>query len=162
MMNLHMEINIIIDERLEGCPEESWFHSITERVLTLLNISNAELGLVISTQERIQELNKLYRGKDRPTDVLSFYMLSSEKQEEESDITSFITPPDGMLHLGEVVISYPQAVLQAEERKHSVEKELTILVIHGILHLLGYDEEEDEKRQAMQDKETEILSSITE
>jgi len=162
MMILHMEINIIIDERLEDCPDESWFHSIIEQVLTALEISNAELGLVISTQDKIQELNKLYRGKDRPTDVLSFHMLSSETKKEESDITPFLTPPDGMVHLGEVVISYPQAVLQAEERKHSVEKELIILVIHGILHLLGYDDEEDEKRQVMQDKENEILKSITE
>jgi len=98
----------------------------------------------------VQQLNKSYRGKDEPTDVLAFYMTSAD----------FIEPPDGVRHLGEVIISYPQAVIQAEEHRHSIKKELAILIIHGVLHLLGYDHEESEQERQMRAREADILSQI--
>ena len=73
---------------------------------------------------------------------------------------SFPQPPDGVRHLGEVIISYPQAVIQAEEHQHSVKRELAILIIHGVLHLLGYDHETPELEQQMIAREREILSYI--
>jgi len=155
-----MEINVLIDEGLEGCLEASWLQKAVEKVSVALNIGSAtELGLVIATQEKVQELNRRYRGKDRPTDVLAFAMLPAE-QMPEPDSPPFIAPPDGVSHLGEVIISYPQAVIQASEHQHSVEKELTILIIHGILHLLGYDDEKPQLKRQMQARETEILNYI--
>ena len=68
--------------------------------------------------------------------------------------------PDGILHLGEVIISYPQAVTQAEEHQHSVKREIAVLIIHGILHLLGYEHDKPELRQQMIAREKEILSYI--
>ena len=155
-----MEISIIIDGEFEGCPEPDWFQRITEQVLIAQGISpDAELGIMITGQEKIQELNRTYRGEDRPTDVLAFYMTTAgEELKDDSD--RFVVPPDGMLHLGEVMVSYPQAVLQAKEQKHSVKKELAILIIHGVLHLLGYDHEKLEQRREMAARERDILNKI--
>jgi rRNA maturation RNase YbeY len=75
---------------------------------------------------------------------------------QESEL-SFVYPPDGIRHLGEVVISYPQAVKQAQERGHGVAQELTLLIVHGILHLLGYDDELPEMEKQMKARENEIL-----
>ena len=149
-----MEINVLVDEGFEGCPEASWLRSVAEQVLTVQGAdSDVELGLVITSQERVRQLNKSYRGKDEPTDVLAFYMTSAAGE-------TFVAPPDGMRHLGEVIISYPQAVIQAKEHQHSIKKELAILIIHGVLHLLGYDHEEPEQERQMRERETETLSYI--
>ncbi len=146
-----MEINVLVEEGFEGCPEVSWLRSVAEQVLLVQGAdSDVELGVVITSQERVQQLNKSYRGKDEPTDVLAFYMTSAD----------FIEPPDGVRHLGEVIISYPQAVLQAKEHRHSIKKELTILIIHGVLHLLGYDHEEPGQERQMRGREAGILSQI--
>jgi probable rRNA maturation factor len=71
-------------------------------------------------------------------------------------------PPDGAVHLGEVIISYPQTFMQAEEHQHPVRKEMTILVIHGVLHLLGYDHDAPEAEERMRTREAEILRVIEE
>ena len=75
--------------------------------------------------------------------------------------TSFITPPDGVLHLGEVIVSYPQAVLQAEEYHHPLEQELALLVVHGVLHLLGHEDEEAEAELDMRAEEERILGELS-
>ncbi|MFC1992757.1 rRNA maturation RNase YbeY [Chloroflexota bacterium] len=154
-----MNINVLIDKEIKGCPESSWLQSIAEHALIAQGVSsNTELGLVIASQKRVQELNRDYLGKDRPTDVLAFAMLPAEEK-PVPDVTLFATPPDGMLHLGEVIISYPQAVIQAEERQHSVRKELAIIIIHGVLHLLGFDDENPELKKQMAAREKAILNS---
>ncbi len=156
-----MEINLTIEREFAGCPDAGWFQRIAEQVLEVQSVGpNAELGILITGQEKMQELNRTYRGEDHPTDVLSFYMNIPE---EESDGKSerFVVAPDGVTHLGEVVISYPQAMLQAEEHSHSVNRELVVLTIHGILHLLGYDHEDEQQRQEMVAREQAILNSIS-
>ena len=153
-----MEINVLIEEGVEWCPEMGWLKSLAERVLVAQGVSSeAELGLVIASQERVRQLNKSYLGQDRPTDVIAFSLLSGQPA---GDFPPFVQPPDGVMHLGEVVISYPQAVVQAEEQGHSVKKELAILIIHGVLHLLGYEDEKPEPKRRMQAREKEILSHI--
>ena len=153
-----MEINVFFDEGLEGCLDAGWLKDIAEKILTTRGIGNdIEMGLVIASQQRVQQLNKAYRGKDMPTDVLSFTMLAESGDAAEA---AFIHPPDGMKHLGEVIISYPQAIIQAEEHHHSIKREVAILVIHGILHLLGYDHMEDESAQEMAARESAVLKTI--
>jgi len=152
-----MEINVLIDEGLEGCLEVSWLQSVAEQVLVAQNTgSSVELGLVIASQERVQQLNLSYLGKDEPTDVLAFSAI----EEIGADLPPFVTPPDGVLHLGEVIISYPQTVMQAEEHQHSIKREIAILIIHGVLHLLGYEHDKPELKQQMSAREEEILSHI--
>lgn len=153
-----MDINVLFDEGFEDCLEESWLESIAGRVLTVEGVSEeSQLSLVVVGQDRIQQLNKIYLGRDGPTDVISFPMIS-EQSEGETGI--FITPPDGIQHLGEVVISYPQAVIQAEEQHHNVKKEIAILVVHGVLHLLGYDHDIPDLVKDMKARETEIIKMI--
>ena len=150
-----MEINVLIDEDLKGCLEVSWLKNIAEQVLVAQDTgSGVELGLVITSQERVQQLNRNYLGRDEPTDVLAFSMLP------EADRPPFVTPPDGVLHLGEVIIAYPQAVSQAREHRHSIKREIVILIIHGVLHLLGYEDEKPELKRQMRAREGEILSYI--
>ena len=154
-----MEINVLGYEGLEGCPGAGWLQSIAERVLVAQHAGpTVEMGLVITTQERVQQLNLSYRGRDEPTDVLAF----SAVEEIGIDSPPFVMPPDGVSHLGEVIISCPQAVAQAEEHRHSIKKEVAILIIHGVLHLLGYEHDKPELEKQMSVRETEILSHIEE
>ena len=154
-----MEINVLIDDGFEECLDINWLQSVVRQVLMAQDVSSdAEVGLVIASQERIQQLNRDYLGQDRPTDVIAFSLLPESSVGE--DLPSFVPPPDGVSHLGEVIISYPQAVTQAEEQGHSIKKEITILIIHGILHLLGYEDEKPELKRKMRAREKEILSCI--
>jgi probable rRNA maturation factor len=160
MMITNMETNVLIDEDLERYLEVGWLKSIAEQALIAQNASSTvELGLVITTQERVQQLNRSYLGRDEPTDVLAFSMLPAA-EEIGADLSPFVTPPDGVVHLGEVIISYPQAVIQAEEHQHSIRKEIVILIIHGVLHLLGYKDDNPELKHQMSAKEAEILNSM--
>jgi probable rRNA maturation factor len=154
---LVMEINVLIQGGFKKNLKVGWLRSIAKQVLTAQGISpSAELGLVIAGQEKVRQLNRNYRGRDEPTDVLAF----SAREEGGTDSPPFVQPPDGILHLGEVIISYPQAVIQAEERHHSVEREIAILVIHGMLHLLGYEHNRPELERQMRAREKEILSHV--
>ncbi|MBI4266936.1 MAG: rRNA maturation RNase YbeY [Chloroflexi bacterium] len=154
MVHTDMQINVLIDKELKAPPRAAWLRSVARKVLLAGGVSaDAELGLLITGQEKVRQLNRDYRGKDVPTDVLSFAMAPGAEE-------TFIAPPDGVRRLGEVIISYPQAVIQAKQRRHSVAREIVILIIHGVLHLLGYDHEKTEERRRMRAKEREILSRI--
>jgi probable rRNA maturation factor len=152
------EINISVEQKLKISLEESRLQRIAVRTLEAEGILlPAEMGLVITDSKTIQKLNRTYRGEDKPTDVLAFHMIPGMSQESE---LRFVGPPDGIQHLGEVVISYPQAVRQAQEQGHGVAQELALLIIHGILHLLGYDHELPEEDQQMKARENEILERL--
>lgn len=156
-MMMAVEINVLVDPEFEGYLDAGWLEGIAGEALTAAGAAaGAEFGLVIASGERVRRLNRDYRGRDEPTDVLAFFMLPGP--EEES--SPFVSPPDGLEHLGEVIISYPQAVKQAGEHGHSIKRELTILIIHGVLHLLGYDDEEPGPRLLMSAREGEILKHI--
>lgn len=116
----------------------------------------AELSLIITGQKKVHRLNKVYLGEDRPTDVLSFPMLT------EPDKEAFVVAPDGKKHLGEVIISYPQVVIQAKEHGHAAEREMAVLIIHGVLHLLGYDHAGAAEGKKMRAREAAILASLEE
>jgi probable rRNA maturation factor len=153
-----MEINILIEEEIEVEAGADWLQAVMEKTLRSENTPDTiEISLVITGQEQIRALNRDYRGKDQATDVLSF-ALQETKQGEES--TVFIGPPDGLLHLGEIIISYPQAVIQAAEHSHPVKKEMAALIIHGTLHVLGYDHEKPEMELAMTARESELMKTM--
>ena len=113
-----------------------------------------EISLTFVDNEKIHELNKEYRGKDAPTDVLSFPMF--ENGEIEYDDES-----DEPCAIGDIVISLEKAVEQAEEYGHSLEREAAFLAVHSVLHLLGFDHEvSEEDDEYMKESAEEILSSI--
>jgi len=151
------EIEISVEEKFRGLVEEDWARKIAQTVLEAEGVAHPyEVSLVFTDSETVQQLNRDYRDVDEPTDVLAFHMLSRK----EGD-SSFALPPDGITRLGEVIISCPQAVEQAKERAHPVEKELALLIIHGILHLLGYDHEQPEEEVKMRAREKELLEEVT-
>lgn len=122
-----------------------------ERILTHLGQGEAEISLVLANDRQIRELNESYRGIPAPTDVLSFPMGEGGGWEPNPHL------------LGDVVISLETASRQARDRGHSLEKEVCLLLIHGILHLLGYDHEGSaKKRRTMQAKERELLELLAE
>ena len=133
--------------------DEDWARRMAQTVLNAEGVAPPyEVSLVFTDSETVRQLNRDYRGVDEPTDVLAFYMLPQKGSD-----SSFALPPDGVTRLGEVIISYPQAVEQAREQGHATEKELALLVIHGILHLLGYDHEEAKEEIKMRRRERELL-----
>ncbi len=155
-----MEIDIQIEKRFQDYLEPDWLKRVIEQCLTVQNISSAvELSLLITDDETIQRLNQTYRGVDEVTDVLSFAFM---ERKPGDDSPPFVMPPDGILRLGEVIISYPQTVRQAEENQQKVEKELALLIIHGVLHLLGYEHDEPVREQEMRGLEERILSEVKE
>jgi probable rRNA maturation factor len=152
------EINISVEKKLKVSLEESWLQRIALRTLEAEDIASpVEMGLVITDSKTIQKLNRTYRGKNQPTDVLAFHMAPDASQESE---LRFVGPPDGVHHLGEVVISYPQAIRQAQAQGHGVAQELALLIVHGVLHLLGYDDELPDREQQMKARENEILKRL--
>lgn len=133
------EINIEVEEPFIPFIDQGWLVDLAVSVLKQKGLKPpVELGLVFIGDEKIRELNLKYLGRDAITDVLAFSLKEGH---------DFVPPPDNVLHLGEVIICYPQAVRQAEEYGHSVKKELALLVIHGLLHLLGYKEGEEIKKE---------------
>jgi probable rRNA maturation factor len=153
------EISIKIDPALRMALKPYALKKIVRKILETVNIDGiVELSIVFTDNENIQNLNRQYRNIDSPTDVLAFQMYRSE----QGGTTAFITPPDSINHLGEVIISYPQAAIQAKEYRHSTRHEIKLLMIHGILHLLGYNHEIPDEEAAMRMKEEEILQKLTE
>lgn len=100
---------------------------------------DAEISLTFTDNEGISEINRDYRDIDRPTDVLSFPMLEFGDEEEDAEFET----EDGLVMLGDIVISIERAREQAEEFGHSLRRELAFLVAHSMLHLLGYDHVDD-------------------
>ncbi len=147
------QIGIHVEDEFRASVDRNWVRKITRQVLRDEGVpSPYEASLVFTDSETVQRLNRDYRDLDEPTDVLAFYMLPQKGAD-----SSFALPPDGVTRLGEVIISYPQAVAQAREQGHSPERELALLIIHGILHLLGYDHEEPEAEHKMRERERALL-----
>ncbi|MEI8013679.1 MAG: rRNA maturation RNase YbeY [Nitrospira sp.] len=121
-------------------------------ILTDVGETSAELGILFVGDQRMRGLNRRYRGKDRTTDVLAFAMREAARPE-----VSRLMPD----MLGDVVISIPTAWRQAKETRRTLDEELACLLIHGILHLCGYDHERGEKEaRRMHRRERMILRSI--
>lgn len=141
-----------IDISQEGVSADPQTLADLERVAGLVlvefGLEDAELSVVLCDDAFIQPLNRDYRGKDKPTDVLSF----SQREGEEAD------PDDPVL--GDVVICVPIATTQAAERGHSLGHELRVLLVHGICHLLGYDHEADDEAEEMEALERDLLSGL--
>ena len=138
---------MVIDAALDyvGCPYE------------------AEVNLLLTMNEQIQEMNANFREIDRATDVLSFPMVDYEIPgefdflEERDDC---FNPETGELVLGDIVISKEKVISQAEEYGHSIKREFAFLIAHSMLHLSGYDHMEEEDRIEMEGMQRELMEKI--
>ena len=124
----------------------------------------AEVNLTLTDNAGIHAINKEFREIDRPTDVLSFPMLSYETpadfaflDEEDSDD---FNPDTGEALLGDILISVEKVYEQAESFGHSVEREYAFLITHSMLHLFGYDHMEENEAKVMEDKQKDILNKM--
>ena len=108
---------------------------------------DSDLTIVLTDDEQLQDLNRDYRDVDAPTDVLSF-------PASEAD------PETGRRYLGDILISVQRAEEQAAAAAHPLEAELQLLVVHGVLHLLGYDHAEEEEKSRMWAVQSEVLASL--
>lgn len=121
--------------------------AIARRVLQAERLPDAEVGILITDDDTIRGLNRRYASHDEATDVLSFSLQEGEE----------FASPDGLLQLGEVIISFPTAQRQAELAGRLLEDEIAHLLVHGILHLLGYDHVQPEDEHHMRRREAELL-----
>ena len=123
-----------------------------------------EISILLTDDKEIQELNKNFRGKDAPTDVLSFPAVEYPKAGDYSELEAlgdeYFNPETGELILGDIVISVNRAISQAEEYGHSVEREIAFLTAHSMFHLMGYDHITDEERLIMEDKQNKVLDKL--
>ena len=115
-------------------------------MLRHLRLQKAELSIVLTTDRQIQKLNKLYRKKNKPTDVLSFPMREGKFGERAGAL------------LGDIIISIPTARRQASEKGVSMRAEVTELLAHGLLHLLGWDHRTDAEDRAMRRETARLVS----
>ncbi|AHM67037.1 rRNA maturation RNase YbeY [Paenibacillus polymyxa] len=146
---------------------------INESLITLLNtlleeagkaegVMDGEVALTFVNDDQIHELNRDYRGIDRPTDVLSFAM--KETLDEELEIIYEPTEENPLNDvpdvLGDIIISVQTAQAQSEEYGHSIEREIGFLFVHGFLHLLGYDHQDDASEAEMMGKQEAVLAQV--
>ena len=123
----------------------------------------AEINLLLTTDDEIHRMNEEFRQIDRATDVLSFPMLEYETPgdfsfvEEEAEA---FNPESGELMLGDIVISKEKVLAQAEAYGHSPKREFAFLIAHSMLHLFGYDHMEEEQRLVMEERQREIMEKV--
>ena len=142
---MNVEISNLTNENID----EKLINDVVKATSERLNIKDSIVGIVLVDNKRIHEINREYRNVDRETDVISFAFL-----EDETD------PDMDIDNLGEIYISLEKARSQAEEYGHSFKRELSFLVVHGLLHLLGYDHMTSEEEKEMFSLQEEILSSL--
>ncbi|MBM6875013.1 rRNA maturation RNase YbeY [Fusobacterium mortiferum] len=149
-MDLVLEMSLEI-EGFDDLVNEEEIRGYVEKVLEKEYDSKAPVyvSLLFTGNDEIQVINREYRDKDQPTDVISF----AYHETEDFDIGPYDT-------LGDIVISLERVVEQAKEYNHSPKRELFYVLTHGVLHLLGYDHIEEEERKEMRAKEEEILGSF--
>ena len=114
-----------------------------------------EISVRLATDDEVRTLNRQYRGKDKPTNVLSFPMV----QPDLIDVTDE-NSDDGELLLGDIVLAHGVCVAEAAERGVSLDEHVTHLIVHGVLHLLGYDHGDDEAAEAMEQVERDALAAL--
>lgn len=146
---------IIVDEVMEA-----FVVQVVEKVLTYEECEDEfEVSISFVNNEEMRSLNKEYRNIDKETDVLSFPLVEfiEEELNAEDENAEYI---EEEIALGDIVISMEKALEQSEEYGHSFNRELAFLLVHGMLHLLGYDHDEEASEGEMFDKQEEILKNL--
>lgn len=116
------------------------------------------VGVTVTDNEKIREINSEQRNIDSATDVLSFPVLEFENGQPLENVGDYF---EGRLILGDIVLSYERAKEQSEEFGHSFKREVGYLVCHSVLHLLGYDHENEDERAVMREKEESVMNLLS-
>ena len=141
-----------IDE--EEPPSTPWVERVVHKTLEVAGCQDpCEVSVLLTNDAKIHELNRDYRGFDKPTDVLSFAL------EEDATV---VLPPGFPRMLGDVIVSMDTIERQAKDHQKGVSDEFAWALCHGVLHLLGYDHQTDEEERVMRAKEQEVLDGLGE
>jgi probable rRNA maturation factor len=149
-MPMPMSLQIHIEEPFVAKVSPDWLRLAAQTALEAEGQSSGALTLVVTDDQTLRALNRVYLDIDAPTDVLSFGGESPD----------FVSPPGAEAYLGDVVIAYPQAQAQASAAGHAIEAELALLVVHGVLHLLGYDHVHPDDKAVMWARQADILARL--
>ena len=158
---------VSVDEPYEGEIDALWLEGVARAALAVAQVSgSSEVSLLVTGDETVRTLNAEYRGLDETTDVLSFSAGHPGHWEGDGDGPEqggeeFVLPPGAPLPLGEIIVSWPQARRQADEHGVTPMRELAHLVVHGALHLVGYDHLEPDEAALMQAREQEALEALS-
>ena len=170
------EIDISVAGTYRQDLSEGWLRTVMKAALAEAHPKSepVQVGLVVTDDETVRELNRRFRGLDEVTDVLSFSAshsghwageIQEARQEalepEDTEAVPFALPLGEPSPLGEVIISFPQTQRQAQERNCPAEQELALLIVHGVLHLVGYDHMEPGDEAQMQAKERSALAAVS-
>ena len=147
-MNIYFDEGQAVSDEIRRKMEQAAVYAVQ---LENLDEQRCELSVTFVDLDEIHELNKIHRGVDSPTDVLSFPQFEDVCEE---------APEEGEICLGDVVICRAKAAQQAEEFGHSFEREILYLFVHSVLHLLGYDHMEDDEKRVMRTREEKIMEHI--
>ena len=154
-LNFEAEVNVPFDFDVEALAGE---------VINFTLEHEPEVNLTLVDNEGIHAINKEFREIDRPTDVLSFPMLSYENAGDfsklEDDYDDNFNPDTGEIMLGDIVISVDKVLEQAESYGHTTKREYAFLIVHSMLHLFGYDHMTPEDAAIMEPKQREILEAM--
>jgi probable rRNA maturation factor len=143
------QLKILIDNQQKKRVQTQFIRQKTKQILNALGCDAHEISLVVTDNDQIRELNRTYRGKDKPTNVLAFPM----QEGEFADITPGL--------LGDLVLSCETAQKEANDAGITLEERMSQLLVHGILHLLGFDHEQGESEaREMEDKSLALLRKI--
>ena len=167
-MTIHFE-NEYQKQKLEDIfdfPYETIASQVVEQVLDQEECPyEATVEIICTSDEEIHKINMEQRGIDRPTDVLSFPMVDFETpavyemlDTEEGDV--YFDPDSGELMLGDIVLSIPRIIAQAEEYGHGRKREYAFLIAHSMLHLLGYDHMTEDEAKVMEYKQNQALNAL--
>ena len=147
-------ITVQMEPEYEGVLDADRLHKLAIGVLEAEGVQGpVEVGIVVTTDAEVLALNQQYLGHDWQTDVLSFGMA-------DEGVEEFVIPGERPAYLGDVAISYDRAAEQAPDYGHSTPDEVATLLIHGLLHLLGYSDTGDEEREKMHSRQNELFAQL--
>jgi len=148
-----MTIEIDVLEPYQEFVDSARLKEAARRVLAAERVQG-DLAIIVTDDETVADLNRRFLGKEGPTDVLSFPAQAPEASD------GFVLPPEEAPYLGDILIALPFTQRQAERVGRPLEDELALLVVHGTLHLLGYDHAAEEEKARMWARQNAILAEM--
>jgi probable rRNA maturation factor len=153
-----LDIAVQIDDEYADQVDEENLRAAAIATLQASRVEDAELSIVVTSDEEVQRLNRDYRGIDAPTDVLSF---AAQEGDDEPDLD---LPPEVATeldrYLGDIIIAYPYTMQQAAHFGSAPASELRLMVVHGVLHLLGNDHDTPEAEAEMWARQEAVLAQF--
>lgn len=144
---------VALDTESNDPPDPAWLEQMLRRVCGLLELRIAALNVIVIDDDRMADLHRQYRGVEGTTDVLTFDLADPPPANSK-------TSPDPEAIEGEVYICLDEARRRADQLAHPVRHELLLYAVHGLLHLVGYDDHDPDRRRLMHEKEDELLSAL--